>query len=45
VDGNDFALTAITAVPEPATWMGSALMLGSLGTILLRRFRAARQAA
>ncbi len=45
VDGNDFTPTAITTVPEPATWMGGALMLGSLGTVRRRRFRAARQAA
>ena len=34
----DFTLTALTTVPEPATWLGGALLLGT-ATLGLRRRR------
>lgn len=39
--GTDFTLTALTSVPEPATWAGGALLLGAAGMTLRRRLRAA----
>jgi hypothetical protein len=36
--GNDISLT-VTVVPEPGTWLGAALALGSLGWGQRRRLR------
>ena len=37
--GNDISLTLVAIVPEPATWFGGALTLGSLGWSQRRRLR------
>ena len=40
----DFELVAQTAVPEPATWLGGALLLGATGWSLRRRWPGIRRA-
>ncbi len=43
--GNDVALTSVTAVPEPSTWIGGALAVAALAYTQRRRFARLLRAA